>query len=215
VANFYDDSNDALDEKIVEQDEESDLRAKVASGDEAAMAEYAKRFQSNYLRALQPESIAFFVKLQEENPASWFMLKQVLQQNKKIKISSIERLIKKRIEEMRAVEARDRAARAAAGPSKEELRRLESEKSDLRAALWSQCCDIAKSPMLMGDFVRVAHRRGIVEEEHAIRSTYLSATSRLAIKDVVNVVREGAAAAGKSFVVDGVLYFIPEESVTI
>jgi hypothetical protein len=82
-----------------------------------------------------------------------------------------------------------------------------------RKRLLALCKTIAESPMLMDDFVKVAHRRGVVREAHAIKTIYLSGTSRLAVKDVFNTVREGAAAGGKSFVTDTVLDFFPKESV--
>jgi hypothetical protein len=216
MTDFADDNNEDLDARIVDQDEkqvaETNLLKRIESGDDAAITKYAERFRKNHLRALQDEAITFFVKLQEENPAAWFMLRQRLQQAK-IKISSIDKLIKKRIEEKCAKETQERAARAAAGPSPAELKQLEMEKNNLRATLWNKCQHIAQSPTLMADFVSVAHRYGVVAEEHAIKTAYLSATSRLAIKEVLNMVREGAAAGGKSFVTDNVLDLIPKEDV--
>jgi hypothetical protein len=203
--------NDDLDEEIRRRDEAQETEAAllkgVAEGKEASIIAYAASFQDE-LRAYRDANIDLCRKLEDENQTAWFMLRQAFQRNK-IKI----RLIEKSIKTKRAKEAEERAAKKAAGPSPAELKRLAKEKNDLRAMLWSQCGDIAKSPTLMDDFVRVAQRDGIVEEAHAIRSTYLAATSRLAIKNVINVVREGAAAGGKSFVTDSVLDFIPKESV--
>ena len=82
-----------------------------------------------------------------------------------------------------------------------------------RQRLWTLCKTIAQSPTLMDDFVKVAHRFGVVREAHGIKTIYLSGTSRLAVKDVFNTVREGAAAGGKSYVTDSVLDFFPKESV--
>jgi hypothetical protein len=215
MTEFDDRSNDDLDDEIRERDEkqdaETELLAKVAAGDEAAITEYAERFHKNHL-AFQDSPIAFFARLQEESQAAWLMLRQSLQQVG-VKIAGVDKLIKQLNNEKLAKEARERAKRAAEGPSPAELKRRAKEKNDLRAALWSKCADIAKSPTLMADFVSVAHRYGVVSEDHAITTTYLSATSRLATKNAFNVAREGAAAAGKSFVTDSVLDFIPKESV--
>ena len=215
MTEFDDRSNDDLDEEIRERDEkreaEISLLAKVEAGNSAAITEYAERFHKNHL-AFENPPIAFFARLQEENQAAWLMLRQSLQQVG-VKIAGVDKLIKKLIEEKRADEARERAKRAAEGPSPAELKRLAQEKSDLRASLWGKCGDIAKSPTLMDDFVRVAHRYGVVEDAHAIESVYLSGTSRLAVKTVLNTAREGAASGGKSFVTDSVLDFFPREDV--
>jgi hypothetical protein len=95
------------------------------------------------------------------------------------------------------------AAQANDGPARDAERRR----------LWALCENIAESPTLMDEFVSVAHRYGIGREAHAIKTIYLSGTSRLAVKNVFNTVREGAAAGGKSFVTDSVLDFFPKESV--
>ena len=94
MTNFDDGSNDDLDGVALDQDAKAELLAKVEAGDVEAITAYAKRFQENYLRALQSESIAFFAKLKEENLTAWLTLKERLRQNKKIKILDIERLIK-------------------------------------------------------------------------------------------------------------------------
>ena len=83
MTNFDDGSNDDLDGVAIDQDAKAELLAKVEAGDVEAITAYAKRFQENYLRALQSESIAFFARLKEENLTAWLTLKERLRQNKK------------------------------------------------------------------------------------------------------------------------------------
>jgi hypothetical protein len=82
-----------------------------------------------------------------------------------------------------------------------------------RKRYWKLCSSIAESLTLMDDFVSVSQRSGIVGEARAIKTTYLSATSRLAVADVLSTLREGAASAGKSYAIDTVLKFVPKEDI--
>jgi len=58
-----------------------------------------------------------------------------------------------------------------------------------------------------------AHRLGIVGERQAIRAVYLAMTSRLLKDNAISLLRRGAPAGGKNFLIGVVSRFMPEGSV--
>ena len=105
MTNFDDRSNDDLDDQALDQDEkneaEAELLKKLISGDEAATAAYIKPILDNHLLAYQPGYIAVFAKVKQGNVSAWLRLKPRLQQNKKLSISAVEKLIKEMIAQQR------------------------------------------------------------------------------------------------------------------
>jgi hypothetical protein len=61
----------------------------------------------------------------------------------------------------------------------------------------------------------VVHELGVIGEGAAIRGAYLAATSRLLRKRPLCLLRRGAAAGGKNFLLANVLRLIPNESVIV
>jgi hypothetical protein len=58
-----------------------------------------------------------------------------------------------------------------------------------------------------------AHRLGVVGERQAIRAVYLAMTSRLLKDNAISLLRRGAPAGGKNFLIGVVSRFMPEGSV--
>jgi hypothetical protein len=114
-------------------------------------------------------------------------------------------------------------AAEAAESSPEERTRREQEDEDRRRrktdeegeALWRSCSKIALSPTLLAEMEAVVHRLGVVGEDAAIRGGYLAATSRLLRKRAISLLRRGAAAGGKNFLLTAVLRLIPRDSVVL
>jgi hypothetical protein len=83
-----------------------------------------------------------------------------------------------------------------------------------RKRLWESCSPIAESPDLLAGVEAIAHQvLGVVNEGAAVRSTYLTATSRLLEGKAVRVLRTGASASGKNYPVEQGLKFFPAHAV--
>ena len=94
------------------------------------------------------------------------------------------------------------------------LRAAEQRESEAkRAELYERCEHIAINPNLLDHMANVVARLGVVNERSAIKASYLTATSRLEVKGAIALLRRGAAASGKNFLVDAVSRLIPPESV--
>jgi hypothetical protein len=125
--------------------------------------------------------------------------------------------LRKLLGEMRA------EAAAAAQPSSEERARRELEDGERRKraadeereALSRSCSQIASSSTLLADMEAIVHRLGVVGEGAAIRGAYLAATSRLLQKRAICLLRRGAAAGGKNFLLSTVLRLMPSDSVVV
>ncbi len=89
------------------------------------------------------------------------------------------------------------------------------EADEKREALQRVSCRIASSPTLLADMEAVVHGLGVVGEGAAIRGAYLAATSRLLRKRAICLLRRGAAAGGKNFLLSTVLRLIPSDSVVV
>ena len=103
-----------------------------------------------------------------------------------------------------AREERERCVREAA-----EAR--ERERLAEVARLTARCRSIAESPALLDDMESLVHRLGVIAESTAIRGVFLAAISRLLRDGAVSVLRTGAAASGKNFLLSQVLKLIPRE----
>ena len=85
----------------------------------------------------------------------------------------------------------------------------EAERERLRQA----CSSLAEDPKLMDKLEAVVRRLGVVGEGANVRGAYLVATSRLSEKNALSLLRRGAAAGGKNFLLGHVVSLIPEEDV--
>jgi hypothetical protein len=111
------------------------------------------------------------------------------------------------------VEAVSPEERARRERDDEELRRREADEE--RDALRRSCSRIALSPTLLAEMEAVVHDLGVVGEGAAIRGGYLAATSRLLRRLAISLLRRGAAAGGKNFLLTTVLRLIPRDSVVL
>ena len=114
-------------------------------------------------------------------------------------------------------------AAEAAKPSAEERELLEREEEEQRKreaeegreALRRSCSKIAPSRTLLADMRAVVHDLGVVGEDAAISGAYLAFSSRLLRKHPICLLRRGAAAGGKNFLLSNVLRLIPSDSVVV
>ncbi len=131
----------------------------------------------------------------------------------------------------RTTKIKAQAAKTLAHRAKEELKRRDDgspkAKADKKAAeaaartvreaeiaaLYERVKDIAKSPTVLADMQRVAHRLGVVSEDRPIASTYLACSSRLLKHRAISYLRRGAAASGKNHSLNTVLKLFPESCV--
>jgi hypothetical protein len=106
-------------------------------------------------------------------------------------------------------------------PTEEERERLEREEQERqareieaeRARLWNSCSKIALAPTLLADMEDLVHRLGMVGEGTSIRGEYLAMSSRLNRLRAICLLRRGAPAGGKNFLIDKILELIPVDSV--
>lgn len=80
-----------------------------------------------------------------------------------------------------------------------------------RRAAWSACGDLAREKQILELFGIALTEVGLVGEESAAKILYLTVTTRLFSRPT-SVVVKGPSAAGKSFTVETVLRFFPEEA---
>jgi hypothetical protein len=113
-------------------------------------------------------------------------------------------------EAVEAVSPEERAQR-----EREDEERRKQEADEERDALWRSCSKIASNPTLLTNIEAVVHRLGVVGEGAAIRGGYLAATSRLLRKRAISLLRRGAAAGGKNFLLTAVLRLVPRDSVVV
>ena len=106
-----------------------------------------------------------------------------------------------------SVASAEAAARQAALDAEKAVREAE------RGRLWQACRELAEDPALMDKLGAVVHRLGVVGEAANVRAAYLAATSRLSKNSALSLLRRGAAAGGKNFLLTHVLALIPEEDV--
>jgi hypothetical protein len=133
--------------------------------------------------------------------------------NKKVRVGvkSIRNLLRALgAEVVEAVSPEKRAQR-----EREDGERHRREADEERDAFWRSCSKIASSPTLLNDMEAVVHGLRVVGEGAAIRGGYLAATSRLLRKRAISLLRRGAAAGGKNFLLTAVLRLVPRDSVVV
>ena len=80
--------------------------------------------------------------------------------------------------------------------------------------VWNRAsASIALSPTLLADMEGFVHDLGVVGEGASVRGVYLTASSRLCRQSALCLLRRGAAAGGKNYLVAKILMLIPEASV--
>ena len=100
-----------------------------------------------------------------------------------------------------------RASQAAAEAAEKIVRDAEGER------LRQSCQDLARAPNLMNRMEAVAHGLGVVGERTAICGTYLAMTSRLLRDNSISLLRRGAPAGGKNFLIACLSRLMPKDSI--
>jgi hypothetical protein len=88
---------------------------------------------------------------------------------------------------------------------------LEKQQDAAREAAWISCHDLATSPDILSRFAAELLRAGVVGVEQEGMLLYLAVTSRL-LDRPISVAVKGPSSAGKSFLVEKVLSFFPDEA---
>jgi hypothetical protein len=117
-----------------------------------------------------------------------------------------------------AAERLRRAREGSAAPVAQEARRAaEAAAKIVRDAeqerLSHNCRELARAPNLMNRMESIAHRLGVVGERAAIRGAYLAMTSRLLRHNAISLLRRGAPAGGKNYLLGVLSLLMPKESV--
>ena len=110
-------------------------------------------------------------------------------------------------------EADPAAAAAAAAARKAAQEAQRAARGAERERLRNQCEPLAKDRELLAKMEKAARRLGVVGEGSATRGAYLAATSRLSRSGVINLLRRGAPAGGKNYLLTNVTLLMPKESV--
>jgi hypothetical protein len=103
-------------------------------------------------------------------------------------------------------EERERAQR-------EEAERQQAEIAAEQERIWQACRSIAESPTLLADMVKLVQRLGVVGERASIKGVYMAASSRFNASSSICLVRLGAPAGGKNYLVSTTLKIIPDDAV--
>jgi hypothetical protein len=102
------------------------------------------------------------------------------------------------------------AAEAHARFKQEANEQQQRQTTDGRDQLWASCRHFAESPTLLADMEKFARRLGLVGEGASLRGAYLTASSRFNEDGAICLLRRGAPAGGKNFLVDRTFVLIPE-----
>jgi hypothetical protein len=92
-------------------------------------------------------------------------------------------------------------------------RELNKARTDEREQLWNSCSALATRPSLLADMEGLVHRMGMMGEGISIRGEYIAMSSRLNRTRSICLLRRGAPAGGKYYLIDKVLELIPGDSV--
>ena len=84
-------------------------------------------------------------------------------------------------------------------------------RQELLEQSWGECKDLARRPSILDDFAELLSRCGLAGERKSAQLLYLSLTTRI-LDRIVNNIVEGPSAVGKSFMVEKVLQFFPEDT---
>jgi hypothetical protein len=121
----------------------------------------------------------------------------------------------------KAAEEQAKAAASARPDIREERERAQRDEAERQRAeavaekdrIWQSCRRIAESPTLLADMVRLVQRLGVVGERASIKGVYIAASSRFNAGSSICLVRLGAPAGGKNFLVSTTLKIIPADDV--
>jgi hypothetical protein len=91
--------------------------------------------------------------------------------------------------------------------------RAQAQRDEERARLWASCGRFAENPSLLAGMAAVAHARGLVGEEAAVRGVYLTYVSRLLAGSAIRLLRLGSTASGKNIPIELTLPLMPEGGV--
>ena len=122
-------------------------------------------------------------------------------------------LARARAELRRREEATPAAQQAALMVQEAQAKAARAERDAEVARLWVSCKDLAQDESVLTKMAEASQRAGMVGEKQAIRAVCLSMVSRLLKDGGVNLVRRGAPAGGKNFLVSIVTTLMPPESV--
>lgn len=86
-----------------------------------------------------------------------------------------------------------------------------AELAEERSVAWELCADLARFENILAEFDRALGTVGLVGERRTAKLIYLAITSRL-LERPVSVALKGPSSGGKSFTVDTVLQFFPDEA---
>lgn len=92
-------------------------------------------------------------------------------------------------------------------------RRSAKERAAKAEELWPKVEKLAKDPNIIAHIIAFAHAVGVIGEEAGIVSFYLTATSRVAVRKSLALLRRGAAASGKNYLCDVLLKTLPPDDV--
>jgi hypothetical protein len=90
-----------------------------------------------------------------------------------------------------------------------DLERAEAEAASREA--WERCQEVAEESDILGRFAEELARSGVAGESRIAKLLYLAVTSRL-LQRPVSIALKGPSSGGKSYVVERVLSFVPENS---
>jgi hypothetical protein len=114
-----------------------------------------------------------------------------------------------------AVENGPTAAEAAAMEAerqRQEQAERDAERDAERKRLEPTVLPLAKDPKLIERVIATVAASGVVREERAIVAVFLSAVSRLHRRKCLSLLRRGAPASGKNFLIEAVLNLLPKDS---
>jgi hypothetical protein len=85
------------------------------------------------------------------------------------------------------------------------------ERAKERTEAWEQCNKLARAKDILGEFDDALTAIGLVDERRIAKLAYLALTSRL-LDRPVSIAVKGPSSGGKSFTVESVLRFFPDEA---
>jgi hypothetical protein len=85
------------------------------------------------------------------------------------------------------------------------------ERTQERAKAWEVCADLARSGNILAEFDQALGTVGLVGERRIAKLIFLAVTSRL-LDHPVSIALKGPSSGGKSFTVESVLQFFPDDA---
>jgi hypothetical protein len=120
-----------------------------------------------------------------------------------------------RVELKRRAEATPAAHKAKLLVQEAQAKAAQAERDAEIARLWASCKDLAEDEHVLAKMGVASQRAGMVGEEQSIRAICLSMVSRLLRDGGVNLLRRGAPAGGKNFLVSTAMALMPPESMIV